>query len=608
MADPAPGATPDPHDTPGPDAVDPSSSATGGGGDDTAERRPVGLGPVGWARWAWRQLTSMPTALGLLLLLAVAAVPGSVFPQRNTDSSAVDAYLVEHPDLGPWLDRLHLFDVFASPWFASVYLLLFVSLIGCVLPRTAVHLRAVRAAPPATPRRLGRLPSHVTATVDASVDDALEAARQVLAGRRFRTRVLAGDSVAAQRGYLAETGNLVFHLALVLVLVAVAAGSRLSYSGQAIVVQGGTFANTVTQYNTFSAGSGVDTGSLTPFSFTLDDFEATYETQTGQQFGAARSFEADVTVTDAPGATAHTEQLTVNDPVDVDGTRVFLTANGYAPVVTVRDGDGDVVRQGAVVFVPQDTNYTSTGVVKVPDASPQQLAFQGLFLPTAYFGSATGPTSIFPTATFPCLVLTAFTAEPGTDGLGTDDGSPQSVYTLDTTDEDLEQVTATAAEVAETTAASACSSTTSGDDATGEASGDDATGSTDDGASGASDGSAADDATEVPLQLLLAPGETVQLPDGLGSITFDGVRRYVAVDVRYDPTKGWALAAALLALLGVTLSLYIRQFRVWVRARPDGQGRTVVEVAGLALSQDQGLSTEIAAVLKAVQQRTQGEP
>ena len=41
------------------------------------------LGFIGGLRWMWRQLTSMRTALILLFLLALAAVPGSVFPQRG---------------------------------------------------------------------------------------------------------------------------------------------------------------------------------------------------------------------------------------------------------------------------------------------------------------------------------------------------------------------------------------------------------------------------------------------------------------------------------------------------------------------------------------------
>ena len=38
------------------------------------------LGLAGTLRWIWTQLTSMSTALMLLLLLAVAAVPGALVP------------------------------------------------------------------------------------------------------------------------------------------------------------------------------------------------------------------------------------------------------------------------------------------------------------------------------------------------------------------------------------------------------------------------------------------------------------------------------------------------------------------------------------------------
>ena len=67
---------------------------------------PRGLGAVGWARWAWRQITSMRTALVLLLLLAVLAVPGSVFPQRRVDRGAVANYAREHPEAFRWLDQV----------------------------------------------------------------------------------------------------------------------------------------------------------------------------------------------------------------------------------------------------------------------------------------------------------------------------------------------------------------------------------------------------------------------------------------------------------------------------------------------------------------------
>jgi len=117
----------------------------------TAPAQPVvPIGFRGWLRWAWRALTSMRIALVLLFLLALASVPGSFFPQRS-NPTALNAYFAAHKSLAPVLDHLGIFNVFGSAWFAAIYLLLFVSLAGCVLPRTRLHLRALRRKPPAAP-------------------------------------------------------------------------------------------------------------------------------------------------------------------------------------------------------------------------------------------------------------------------------------------------------------------------------------------------------------------------------------------------------------------------------------------------------------------------
>ena len=228
------------------DAVGARAAGDGGG-------PPVGLGALGWVRWAWRQLTSMRTALFLLMLLAVAAVPGSVVPQRGIDPVVVTEYVQEHPDLAPWLERLGLFDVYASPWFSAIYLLLFVSLVGCVLPRSRQHLRALRTPPPRTPARLERLPEHQRFEVDADPDAVLAAARTVLAGRRYRLAAHPG-SLAAQRGELRETGNLVFHLSLVGVLVAVALGGLYGYRGQVWLPQERALATSLAAFDSLEPG------------------------------------------------------------------------------------------------------------------------------------------------------------------------------------------------------------------------------------------------------------------------------------------------------------------------------------------------------------------
>ncbi|MFP3675369.1 cytochrome c biogenesis protein ResB, partial [Bacillus sp. SIMBA_031] len=71
-------------------------------------------------------------------------------------------------------------------------------------------------------------------------------------------------------------------------------------------------------------------------------------------------------------------------PLSLGGTNIYLTGNGYAPMVTVRDGQGNIALQGPVVAKVQGANYYSSVVIKVPDAKPDQLGFVGFFLPTAF--------------------------------------------------------------------------------------------------------------------------------------------------------------------------------------------------------------------------------
>ena len=46
-------------------------------------------------------------------------------------------------------------------------------------------------------------------------------------------------------------------------------------------------------------------------------------------------------------------------------------------------------------------------------------------------------------------------------------------------------------------------------------------------------------------------GRTATLPDGLGTVTFDGVSRYVKLQVSHTPGQLIALAGVVLALIGL---------------------------------------------------------
>ncbi|HEU4330502.1 MAG TPA: cytochrome c biogenesis protein ResB [Lapillicoccus sp.] len=495
------------------------------------------LGPIGWARWAWRSLTSMRTALFLLLLLSIAAVPGSIFPQRSIDAGRVADFLATNPTTGPWLDRLGFFEVYSSVWFSAIYLLLVVSLVGCIVPRSRLHWHTLRAKPPRAPRNLGRLDHHVELSYAGDLVSARSAASDALRRRRFRVVSHDDESVSAENGYLRETGNLVFHIGLCVVIVGVAIGHLFGWRGDVIVTEGETFSSTLSSYDSFLPGPMTDPENLPPFTVNLRSMQATFEDQVGgAQFGAPRSFGADVTTTERPGGPASEDQISPNHPVTLDGTDVFLLGNGYAPVVTVRDGSGAVLYQQATPFLAQDNVYTSVGAIKVGAARPKALAFSGFFLPTAEPTYANGPMSLFPDARNPELALSVW------EGDLFPNNRPQSVYTLNTTN--LTQLTK---------------------------------------------------ADGTPLLIRLQPGQTFQLPDGRGSISFDKVDRWAGLSARVDPGKELTLLASIATILGLMASLLVRRRRIFVRVRPDQDpSRTLVTIGGLAKTSDPGLGTMLA--------------
>jgi cytochrome c biogenesis protein len=376
------------------------------------------IGAIGLVRYFWRQLTSMRTALVLLLLLALAAIPGSLIPQNAQNPMAVSDYFEKHGTLAIWFERLSLFDVYSSPWFSAIYILLFISLIGCVLPRSFEHLQASRALPPKTPKNLVRM-EHFQSW--PAIGNELEIAKNWFKANRFR--VLEGEeSVSAEKGYLRETGNLLFHISLILILIGVLIGGLFGVRGSAILSQGERFVNSATSYDTISFGQITSENSLPPFTIKVNNFVAKYNTLTS----APEDYTLYVTTVAEPGATPKEQVVKVNSPLTFGSTRVYLQANGYSPIVTVRDKAGNVTFQGPVPFLPQDGNLRSIGAIKVPDGDPQ-LGFVSSFVPTYAQSSDKSTISVFPELLDPKLLFSIWQGD-----LGLDSGVPQSVYRIDT--------------------------------------------------------------------------------------------------------------------------------------------------------------------------------
>jgi cytochrome c biogenesis protein len=493
-------------------------------------------------RNTWRTLTSMGTALVLLFLLALGAIPGALLPQRSLNEFKVEQYIGEHPAIGPWLDRLQAFEVFSSFWFTAIYALLFISLVGCLTPRLIEHARTLRAAPVAAPRNLGRLPKHHTAEVSGEPDAVAAAVSGHLRGWRRVTRKEGGTvEISAEKGYLREFGNIVFHFSLLGLLVAVAAGKLFGYEGNVIVIADsgpGFCSASPAAFDSFRAGNTVDGTSLYPICLRVNDFQAHY-LPTGQatSFSAGIDYQAG---SDLNTDTWRPYRLKVNEPLRVGGDRVYLQGHGYAPTFTVTFPDGQT-RTQTLQFRPEDQiTFLSSGAMRFdppggsyPDPDERrknQIAIQGLFAPTEQL-EGTLLSSSFPALNNPAVAIDIYKGDTGLDT-----GRPQSLFSLDPRLIEQNRLTKKA-------------------------------------------------------RVNLRAGQDTRLDDGT-VVRFDGAVPFINVQVSHDPAQVWVLVFALTMMAGLLVSLVVRRRRIWVRLTPAGPGTVSVELAGLARTDNSGWGDE----------------
>jgi len=497
---------------------------------------------VALIRNTWRTLTSMGTALVLLFLLALAAIPGALLPQRSLNESKVAEYIADRPTLGPLLDRLQAFDVFSSFWFTAIYALLFISLVGCLTPRLFEHIRSLRAVPVPAPRNLGRLPKHHTGEAAGDPQAVAAAVSERLRGWRQVTRT-EGDTteISAEKGYLREFGNIVFHFSLLGLLVAIAAGKLFGYEGNVIVIADGGpgfCSASPAAFDSFRAGNTVDGTSLHPICLRVNEFDAEY-LPTGQ----ATSFAADIEYQagqDLADDVWQPYRLRVNHPLRVGGDRVYLQGHGYAPTFTVTFPDGQT-RTQTVQWRPDEAlTLLSSGVMRFdppggtyPDDRERrrnQIAIQGLFAPTQQL-DGTLLSSSFPALNDPAVAIDVYRGDTGLDT-----GRPQSIFSLDPRLIGQERL-------------------------------------------------------KKEARVNLAEGESTRLADGT-VIRFDSAEPFINLQVSHDPAQVWVLVWSMTMMAGLLVSLVVRRRRVWVRITPTGAGTVGVELGGLARTDNSGWGDE----------------
>ena len=528
-----------------PPTAPPTTPQTSSGGEPPSRLGPFRAGAA-LLRNTWRGLTSMRTALVLLFLLAVAALPGALFPQRSLNAFLVDDFYADYPTAAPIVEALGGFEVFASPWFAAIYLLLMISLVGCVLPRSREYWRGMRQPPVAIPRNLSRLPHHASGASVEAPEAVLGRARTLLRGWRTVERSEADGSrtVSAEKGYLRETGNLVFHLSLIGILLGLAGGKMYGYEGDVIIRADGTeFCNSsVLGYDTFRAGLRVDGTDLNQFCVRVDRFNGSW-LPNGQPatFGADVAYQTGEDLRNGRTSWRPTD-ISINQPLRTDGDRIYLTGYGYAPEFTVTWPDGQS-RTGEVQWRPVDlsgtqlsegaTKFERPGVTDPEARRTTQLAVTGTFAPPGAIDQQGRLASVHPDLRAPTADVNVLLGD-----LGIDDGRGQSIFAVDQQKIDDGELRSVA-------------------------------------------------------QDRLGIGDTVRLPDGT-VVRFDGVTPWVNLQVGYDPGQVWVLVFSMLMVGGLSLSLLIKRRRFWVRVQAtDGDATgSRVELGGLARTDRAGYGEE----------------
>lgn len=184
----------------------------------------------GWMDEIWSFVGSIPFAVGVLVLIAVASIIGTLVPQMplKTHAEAMDLLSKLEPDWGAAKARLfiytHAYDIWHAWWYQFLLVLLLASACVCTIDRLNATLRRFRSPRVAVePRVYATLRGSRSFRSTDPLAGTAEKLRRHFRGRRFQVLEAEGEgslSLLARKGRLALLGPLTVHASLVIILVA----------------------------------------------------------------------------------------------------------------------------------------------------------------------------------------------------------------------------------------------------------------------------------------------------------------------------------------------------------------------------------------------------
>lgn len=273
--------------------------------------------------------SSVKLTLALLIVIALAAVLGTVIPQQE----AADTFTSRlSPGMVSVFQKLQLFDIYHSVWFMILMGLLSINLIVCSLNRLPASWKLFRGKSVLDEYDVFRdLPPEQTIMSERTRSDEASRLEGILKKnyrRVERKEAQKGVFLTGEKGNASYLGVYVIHFSILVILTGMIVGFFFGFDAYVSVAEGESV-------DTVELKGGKGFKKL-DFAVRCDRFTVEY-----YEDGTPKAYRSELTFT-RNGNTIHQGAVLVNHPATVEGVRFYQASYGTVPsgdaLIVVRKG------------------------------------------------------------------------------------------------------------------------------------------------------------------------------------------------------------------------------------------------------------------------------
>jgi len=261
------------------------------------------------------RFASMPLAIVLLMVLAIASMIGTVLLQNQEQAD----YLTQFGPVWYWVFRsLGLFDMYHAWWFIGLLGFLMVSLSFCLWHNVPRMLKEMRSRKITLAEHAWKRMQHTHALTvpDQEMGAAVEKIEKIEGWKWASSKEEGRTYLRGDKGRYHKWGYILVHSALLVVLVGGWMSVQFGFRGNMAVPEGG-------KESQISYVKGTGTESLNmPFEVRCNSFEINFFPT-----GAPKEFRSNLTILDQ-GKEVLTSDIIVNEPLYYKGVRIYQASFG----------------------------------------------------------------------------------------------------------------------------------------------------------------------------------------------------------------------------------------------------------------------------------------